>query len=279
MQISVVNGELSEFFAVRDRAVQYGDGVFETLPIIDGQPQHWDRHLARLKLGCQRLNFPPPAAEQLFDDLLKLPLDNERAVLKIIVSRGAGGRGYRPAAISQPTRILTLWPWPQYPSHYFEEGITLRVCDTPLGSNPRLAGIKHLNRLEQVMARGEWDDGEIAEGLMLDQRGNIIEGTMSNVFLLQDGVLHTPLLNEAGVAGIMRQIVIEQCEAIGSPVVEREITLDELGRTVNHSHQQSDWTVACVKELRVMTTTRTLSTPQATPMLRTQLGSALPSHA
>jgi 4-amino-4-deoxychorismate lyase len=279
MQISVVNGELSEFFAVRDRAVQYGDGVFETLPIIEGQPQHWERHLARLRLGCERLDIEPPSPELLFDDLLKLPLSNEKVVLKIIVSRGTGGRGYRPAAIALPTRVLTLWPWPQYPASYFDEGVTLRVCETILGCNPRLASIKHLNRLEQVIARSEWNDDDIAEGLMLDQRGNIIEGTMSNVFLLQEGVLHTPLLNEAGVAGIMRQIVIEQCRALGSPVIERTIPLDELGQTDEIILTNSLIGLWAVKEIRIMTSTRELSPPQLAPMLRAQLGSALPLHA
>jgi 4-amino-4-deoxychorismate lyase len=279
MQATVINGEAGDAIAVRDRGLQYGDGVFETVAIVDGEPQHFDRHLRRLRRGCERLGFEPPSAPQIFDDLLRLPLGEERAVLKLIVTRGSGGRGYRPPIQPTPTRILTLWPWPEYPAGCAEEGVTVRVCDTVLGSNPRLAGLKHLNRLEQVLARSEWDDPEIMEGLMLDGSGNIIEGTMSNVFLLLDGELQTPSLEQAGVAGIMRDIVIEHCASIGSPVVERRISMDELGRAEEIILTNSLIGLWPVRELRALSATRRMTPPQATPILRQQLADALPPHA
>lgn len=279
MQTTVINGEPGDLIAARDRGLQYGDGLFETIAVIDGQPQHFERHLQRLQTGCERLGISAPPAPQLFDDLLKLPLDVERAVLKIIITRGSGGRGYRPAPGAVPTRIVSLWPWPEYPPDCTAQGVVVRVCDTLLGSNPRLAGIKHLNRLEQVLARSEWNDEEIMEGLMLDHNGNLIEGTMSNVFVLLDGELHTPTLSHAGVAGIMRQIVIDHCEAIGSPVIERSISMDELGRAEEIILTNSVIGLWPVREMRVMSATRTMSPPQATPILQRQLGEALPTHA
>lgn len=279
MQATVINGEAGDAIAVRDRGLQYGDGLFETIPIVAGQPLHFERHLRRLAHGCERLGIPCPSAPQIFDDLLKLPMDDDRAVLKIIVTRGAGGRGYRPPRQPSPTRILSLWPWPDYPPGCATLGVTVRVCDISLGSNPRLAGIKHLNRLEQVLARGEWDDPEIMEGLMLDRQGNLVEGTMCNVFVLLDGELQTPALTEAGVAGIMREIVIEHCAAIGSPVIERHLSMDELGRAEEIFLTNSLIGLWPVRELRALSTTRTMAPPQATPMLRQQLADALPPDA
>jgi 4-amino-4-deoxychorismate lyase len=279
MQTTVINGELGDVIAVRDRGLQYGDGLFETIAVIDGQPQHFERHLQRLQAGCARLGITAPSAPQIFDDLLKLPVGSERAVLKIIITRGSGGRGYRAALNAVPTRILSLWPWPEYPPDCAEQGVVVRVCDTLLGSNPRLAGIKHLNRLEQVLARSEWNDDDIMEGLMLDQGGNLIEGTMSNVFVLLEGELHTPRLEQSGVAGIMRQIVMDHCEGIGSPVIERPISMDELGRAEEIILTNSLIGLWPVRELRVTSATRSMVPPQATPMLRRQLGEALPNHA
>lgn len=224
----VVNGETADCLSVFDRGLQYGNGLFETIAVADGQPRHWELHVARLQLGCERLRIPAPTAEQLFDDFLKLAVDEIPLVLKIIVSRGTGARGYRPPENPSPTRILTLAPWPEYPPAHVERGVTLRICDLRLGCNPALAGIKHLNRLEQVLARGEWNDPAVAEGLMFDADANLIEGTMSNVFIGVAGELHTPLLDRCGVAGIVRRRIIEMRAKSGKPVVERRIALSDL---------------------------------------------------
>jgi len=122
---------------------------------------------------------------------------------------------YRPPAPALPRRILSLHPWPDHPAHWPQQGVNVRLCDTPLGANPRLAGLKHLNRLEQVLARAEWDDPDIAEGLMLDAAGGLVEGTMSNLFLVQGGRLRTPALEQCGVAGVMRGHVLALAEQGG----------------------------------------------------------------
>jgi len=147
--------------------------------------------------------------------------DVSQAVLKIIITRGPGGRGYRPDETSTATRIVGLLPWPDYPEQYSTEGVSLRFCETRLGVNPALAGIKHLNRLEQILASREWQDTEYAEGLMLDQQGNIVEGTRTNLFMIKDGKLTTPDLSQCGVAGIMRANILELACRLG---LQNEIT-------------------------------------------------------
>jgi 4-amino-4-deoxychorismate lyase len=151
-------------------------------------------------------------------------------VLKIIITRGSGGRGYDPASVVTPTRLLLLHPWPEYPREYCESGVEVRLCETRLAGNPRLAGIKHLNRLEQVLARGEWRDPSIAEGLMLDAHDHVIEGTMSNLFLLRNGQLLTPDVSQSGVAGIIRGRILEAASDLGLKALVGEVECEDLYR-------------------------------------------------
>ena len=206
----LVNGVSGRGVSAADRSIQYGDGVFETLAVSDGQPRLWLPHIKRLHRGCRRLGFSAPDTELLAEETVKLLRDSRRqAILKIVISRGCGGRGYRPPEKVLPTRLLSLHAWPEWPAEYRLRGIQARLCTTRLARNPQLAGIKHLNRLEQVLARAEWDDPAIAEGIVLDTEGLLVEGTMSNLFMVRDGVLQTPDLFHCGVAGIMREMVME----------------------------------------------------------------------
>lgn len=209
----LVNGEPQDFIAASDRGLHYGDGVFETLAIHNSTPQFWMAHMERLLKGCSRLGLPQPDVALLEAETARVCADSERAVVKIIITRGSGGRGYRPPASPEPQRLIMCYPWPEYSVP--EKGITLRLCRTPLACNPMLAGIKHLNRLEQVMARSEWSDESIQEGLMLDTEGHVIEGTMSNLFAVRNGVLVTPDLANCGVAGVMRRQVLSLAENLG----------------------------------------------------------------
>ncbi len=224
----LVNGAAADTVAVTDRGLLYGDGVFETLAVIDGAPQLWTRHIARLQEGCARLGIAPVDAALFAGEAQQLCRNAERAVLKIIVTRGSGGRGYRPDASSRPTRILQRFPWPDYPHGCATEGVAVRLCRLRMGHNPQLAGIKHLNRLEQVLARGEWDDPDIREGLLQDQQGRLIEGTMSNVCLVQDRRLLMPELARCGVAGVIRALLLELAEAQGIATAVRDIEVSEL---------------------------------------------------
>ncbi|PKM13157.1 MAG: aminodeoxychorismate lyase [Gammaproteobacteria bacterium HGW-Gammaproteobacteria-3] len=205
----LVNGEPRQFVSIFDRGFQYGDGLFETIEISGGHPVYLDRHLKRLKLGCERLKIPCPDRHLLVHEAQSLAENQAQAVLKVIITRGLGGRGYRQPDVLQPTRVISLHPFPEYPEVFKRQGIRARFCSTRLGLNPALAGIKHLNRLEQVLARAEWSEAAIQEGLMLDSNDHVIEGTMTNLFYIADGQLHTAPLTQTGVAGIMREIIIE----------------------------------------------------------------------
>ena len=182
----LVNGVAVDTVSARDRGFQYGDGLFETIAVSRGTPLLWERHAQRLLAGAVRLDMPPPETALLRAETDRLCRGVERGVLKIIFTRGISGRGYRPDASTSTTRALSLSPWPDYPPSWSGEGVVVRLCQTRLASQPRLAGLKHLNRLEQVLARAEWDD-EYAEGLMQDESGNIVEGTMTNIFLVEGG--------------------------------------------------------------------------------------------
>lgn len=207
----LINGETGTAVSAQDRGLHYGDGVFETLAVRAGAPLLWDRHMQRLSAGCARLGITPPDSALLEAEARRVCTSSSTAqgVLKIIITRGVGARGYRVTMPAPATRILALHPWPSWPEEFVQHGVRVRVCATRLGINPALASIKHLNRLEQVLARNEWSDADIPEGLMLDTAGCVIEGTMSNVFVVRDGKLYTPDLSRCGIAGIVRGLIME----------------------------------------------------------------------
>jgi len=231
--VVLVNGKKTHSVSVSDRGLQYGDGVWETIAIINGKPQFLNDHLDRLMLGCQALNISPPDLTVLQDEIQHLSETvNNRAVLKIIITRGSGGRGYRadPSIKTTSTRIVSLHPWGDHISNYRENGINLQLCKTRLAYNPPLSGFKHLNRLEQVLASAELNQNQ--EGLMLDFNDHVIEGTMSNVFIL-DKTKHikTPRLDDAtgcGIKGIMRQKAMEWLKNEACTVSEEPIKIDDV---------------------------------------------------
>ncbi len=224
----LINGQYQTQLSVSDRGFQYGDGVFETLEIINGQLLFLDEHLQRLTLGCKKLRLPMPAVELLIFEADKLSKDCEHGVLKIILTRGIGGRGYQQPQPIQVTRIFSLHPYPDYSSDFQKLGINVRICQQRLGLNPSLAGIKHLNRLEQVLARSEWNDTEIQEGVMLDIDGNVIEGTMTNIFFIRDKILYTPSLEQAGIAGIMRNFILQTAQKIDIQIIQARCSITQL---------------------------------------------------
>jgi 4-amino-4-deoxychorismate lyase len=184
--------------------------------------------MRRLREGCRRLNIPLPDEGRLHAEAHRLIAGCERCVLKVIITRGPGGRGYRAPPAATPTRVLQVSPWPGFPSACRDCGVAIRLCSQRLGINPALAGIKHLNRLEQVLARQEWDDPDIHEGLLCDTSGNVIEGTMSNLFVVHGEKLLTPDLARCGVAGIMRSVILELAGRLGIESVVRVLPLAEL---------------------------------------------------
>lgn len=230
----LVNGRSDGVLDPRDRGLQYGDGLFETLAVRDRRPRHWTRHMARLARGCERLGMPAPDFERLAREADQVCAGADSAVLKVVWTRGPGGRGYAPSGADRPTRMVALYPPPEYPAEYFDQGITARWCRHRMGDNPALAGIKHLNRLDQVMARAEWQDPRVAEGLVRDLAGNVVSGTMTNVFVARNGVLCTPGLERCGVEGVARERLLElaagegiRCE-VGPMAPEQLLEADEV---------------------------------------------------
>lgn len=224
----LINGAPGEHIQATDRGLMYGDGVFRTLLIRAGQPFCRQRQFAKLQADCQALKIECPDFATLGQELALIGAAEPDCVAKIIVTRGTGLRGYAPNSGAAPTRIVMSSPLPDYPDAYFTEGVALHVCDLQLPRQPRLAGIKHLNRLENVLARMEWDDPAIAEGLLLDTAGNVIEGTMSNLFMLKDGTLHTPDLSHSGVAGVTRDRIMALAPVLDLKLAVRDYTLDFL---------------------------------------------------
>ncbi len=217
----LINGVESDSLNPLDRGLHYGDGLFETIAVKNGKLQLWDQHMQRLADGCERFGLPEVDTALLHAEAALLFADkknNERAILKIILSRGIGGRGYHSPEVPSVTRILLRYPWPAFPDHYWQEGVHVELCKTPLGNNPVLAGMKHLNRLEQVMASREWCEPEVQEGLMLDLQGDVIEGTRTNLFVVKNNQLMTPDLSMCGVEGVMRGEIINIAKKSGVQV-------------------------------------------------------------
>lgn len=188
-----------------DRGLAYGDGLFETMRVHRGQPVWWQEHWRRLQRGAERLGLPMPDEHAVRRECEQLFGDAGDGVFKIILTCGAGGRGYTRPERPSPTVVLSrhalpvAWPDP----------IAIRWCRTPLAIQPALAGIKHLNRLEQVLARREWSDPAIAEGLMRDTEDRVVCATAANLFILHRGRWLTPNVQRCGVAGIARGWLLE----------------------------------------------------------------------
>lgn len=214
MGLTWIDGRPADSLPVSDRGLAYGDGLFETVAVRAGRMPLLERHLLRLGEGARRLALPLDP-ELVRAELLGFAAALGDGVAKLIVTRGDGLRGYAPPADARCRRILLGSPPPAYPARHREQGIRLFPCTTRLAEQPLLAGLKHLNRLEQVLARAEWQDPACAEGLMRDLDGRVIEGVFSNLFVVRDDELLTPALQRCGVAGVMRAEILARAAAAG----------------------------------------------------------------
>lgn len=241
--MTLINGTQQHSIDVSDRGLAYGDGLFETVAVIDGLLHHWDLHWQRLQNGARRLTLELPGEDELLAQINKelkfsvLPGNSTRQVLKLIISRGSGGRGYLFPTIQHPNVMIMLHSWPQREAVDYEKGIHAIVCQTRLARQPTLAGIKHLNRLEQVLARNEThssnaQQSDYQEGIMLSYCASkpldslVIEGISSNLFFVLDGLLCTAKIDNCGVQGTMREAVI----SLASKVQEGHYSLQQLSR-------------------------------------------------
>ncbi len=212
--ISLLNGKATNTPLIESRGLAYGDGLFETLVVVRGQLLWLDEHLCRLQVGAERLQLSVDvfALKNELEKLLLLSENETDGVVKLIVYRRSAGRGYTPAS-RDSERILQYFPGRMSQKNW-QDGIRTVLCQQRLARQPNLAGIKHLNRLENVLASAEIQRQGCDEGLMLDESGLLVEASRSNVFLVKNGVLQTPRLDSCGVAGIMRSKLLEQAAAL-----------------------------------------------------------------
>lgn len=224
---ALINGQAVDNEWFKERGFQFGDGLFETIAVFDGAPCLLNRHFARLAKGCDVLGLPHPDFDQLTEEIYQLCNQVTQGVLKLFWTAGESERGYsRPKALS-PKRILKVSQWPDF-AHLDTSSVSIRRCKLKLSQQPVLSGLKHLNRLEQVIARNEWSDSSIAEGLMFDLKGNLVEGTMSNVFVQHNGSLSTPTLELSGVAGVVRDLAIDIGKEQGHELAVQQISNEDL---------------------------------------------------
>jgi 4-amino-4-deoxychorismate lyase len=211
-----VDGRPADSLDLRDRGLAYGDGVFRTVRMAGGRPLWWPDHAAKLAADCAALGLACPDAELLHADACAVAGDAD-CVVKLILTRGIGARGYAPAD-GPVTRIAMTAPLPPHAQPGAPTEVRARLCELRLGRQPKLAGIKHLNRLENVLARAEWRNPGIFEGLLCDASGWLVGGTMSNLFWLAQGVLCTPALDQCGVAGVARARLLRAADRLGIPL-------------------------------------------------------------
>ncbi len=224
-----VNGREADTVSVLERGLHYGDGLFETIACLDGRPRFLERHLRRLDAGCARIGLAAPDPAALAAEVREMARGVPRGIVKLIVSRGpAAARGYGLTGREQPTRIVLRYAWPPDDAAATRHGVRVRLGTLRLGENPALAGLKHCNRLEQVLARREWSDPDIAESVLFSSTGTLISGTMSNVFLVRDATLITPRVDRCGVAGIMREVVLDLARASSIAAEERVLDATDL---------------------------------------------------
>jgi 4-amino-4-deoxychorismate lyase len=221
----LINGQPGTQVSALDRGLQYGDGLFETLRWELGRLRWFERHLARLVLGCERLGIPLPEPKLLRAEAESLAQGLSRALVKIIVTRGAATvRGYRPGGDEQPTRIVAAYDWPPMQEVEFRVGLS----SVRVNSNPQLAGLKHLNRLEQVLAQRAAAYSGLHEVLMCSADGAVVCGSMSNLFVWQGDELLTPAPGKCAVAGVMRSLLIEAAPRLGLRVRQASLSAAEL---------------------------------------------------
>lgn len=225
----LINGRTDGQISPLDRGFAYGDGIFRTMHYTQGRVQSWELHYRKLLEDCNRLDIVCPTAEVLLSDIERLLADDASdAAVKIIVTRGEGSRGYAVPALAQPNRVVIRAALPEYPATHLTHGVSLHLCELRLAHQPRLAGIKHLNRLDNVLARMEWNTAEFADGVLLDTDGYVIECTMSNLFIRSGQRLLTPDLTRCGVAGITRQRILTLAPQLGMQSEAVPISLAEV---------------------------------------------------
>ena len=219
--IVIINGEEQSNITIFNRNMQYGDGLFETCIAKENQILFWNRHLSRLNIGCDKLKIKKIEESIWLKDIKKaLSLTSKKnCIIKLILSRGNSHRGYSYPNDIMPVRVVIVLEMKK-PQH--KQSFSLEYAQSGYHSNPNLAGIKHCNRIEQILARASMQEDE---AIMLDENKNIISVTQGNIFFIIGKRLLTPKLDRCGVIGSRRSLILELAKSIGLDVKEEEISL------------------------------------------------------
>jgi len=220
----LIDGEISTLVDASNRGLNYGDGLFETLVVRNNRPHRWQAHMDRMGTGCERLGLQMPPQAVLLREVQTVSAGLSETVVKIVLTRGGVARGYMPEQNSDCTRIISAHPFPEGLEELARKGTEARVCNLRLAIQPALGGIKHLNRLEHVLASAELRESPAVEGLLLDREDHVISAISANIFLVKEGRLLTPRLDRCGVRGVVRGQILA---AFGHRCEQRRIFLDQ----------------------------------------------------
>lgn len=227
----LVNGVPGALVPPDDRGLLYGDGLFETVAFHNGRSALWPLHMARLAEGCRRLGLPPPDTGLLAEESRVLLCDARRAVIRLGITRGRGGRAYFPPARPEPTRILIMRDFPDDLPARRERGLAMHTSSIRLPAGApatgHLGGIKHSNRLDQVLIASGCRDHGADEALVVDTEGMLVEGLAGNLIVVRDAQMIAPGPHPAAVAGVALEWLRR---AAGADLTERPLAAGELGR-------------------------------------------------
>ncbi len=223
-----VNGQRRNEVPIHDRSFQYGDGCFTTILTKEGQVQQWSSHKARLQACLDFLHIPEPNWDRVWQGLQSMILPQEKAGLKIHISRGLGGRGYSPTQVSESIVTISAFAFPAHYQAWRDKGLAVGICQQRMGLNPLLAGHKHNNRLEQILLKREMDNAGWDDGVCLAINGKVIETPAANIYWGSDGTMFTPCLRHAGGAGVARRQILELAQQQEIPIVIDEFTREAL---------------------------------------------------
>jgi 4-amino-4-deoxychorismate lyase len=230
MYYQSINGQQEQHISMSNRGLAYGDGVFTTAKVLNGKVQFLSAHIERLIYSCQRLNITLPDMVKITEELKSIAQRFPKSVAKIIITAGDGGRGYSRQGCLESNVVITFHAFPEHYVNWQETGINLGLSTLKLGISPLTSGIKHLNRLEQVLIRQELDKRNEDDLLVLNCNDDIIEASAANVFWRKDETWYTPELSDSGVAGLMRAHILETLNKVNGQqpiIIKAKITLLE----------------------------------------------------
>jgi 4-amino-4-deoxychorismate lyase len=224
----IIDVKQDDSIPANDRLALYGDGCFTTMCVINAEIELLQAHIQRLRIGCQQLHIQFSDWQSLQHHVQKKAQQLSHAVLKVVISRGTGGRGYATNNVSEARCYVSV---SDLPTHYEQQrisGICLGLSSIRLGNQPLLAGIKHCNRLEQVLIKHEIDQNLVDDVLVCDYQDNVIETSAGNLFFRKGSQWVTPKLDKCGVSGVMRNYIIEIMRSGGINVVESSMPLTDV---------------------------------------------------